>query len=177
MANMALPIRPRVAGHEHLREQAVDLGTELAHELGDVGVARARIARQGHEQHVVIAGRFDLAAGDETAAVGQQHDLEHDARVVGAGAGGVVAESGVQRREVEFVIDQVVQCEFERAGLDLLFEHHRDEHAVALGGLVAGHPGPHRRCGGRSTWRQSRGSSEVSRRLDHPVIAQSQRLS
>ena len=28
-----------VAGHEHLGEQRADLGPELAHELGDVGVA------------------------------------------------------------------------------------------------------------------------------------------
>ena len=128
-----------VAGHEHLCKQRLDVGAEFANELGDVGVARACVAGQGHEQHVVLTGLLDLAAGDEASAVGQQHDLEHDARVVGRRAGDVVAELGIQRREVEFNIHQVGQCELEGAGLDLLFEHHRDEQAVALDRLVAGH--------------------------------------
>ena len=42
------------------------------------------------------------AAGDETLAVGQQHDLEHDASVIGAGTDFVVLEPGVQRAEAWF---------------------------------------------------------------------------
>jgi hypothetical protein len=45
----------------------------------------------------------------------------------------------VECAEVQFLIDQVVQCELEGAGLDLLFEYDRDDYdhddqAVALGG-------------------------------------------
>ena len=128
-----------VAGQQHLAEQRADGRPEFANEAGDVGVARARVAGDGHEQHVLLARTLYLAAGDQAAAVGQQHDLEHDARVVGRGAGDVVAELGVERAQVEFLIDQVTQRELEGAGLDLLFEHHRDEQAVAFDRLVAGH--------------------------------------
>lgn len=46
----------------------------------------------------------------------QQHDLEHHARVVGALTRLVVAELRVQRRQVQFVVDQMLQRELERAG-------------------------------------------------------------
>lgn len=42
---------------------------------------RARTtAARGHEQHVLSARPFDGAAGNQSAAVAQQHDLEYDAR-------------------------------------------------------------------------------------------------
>jgi hypothetical protein len=48
------------------------------------------------------------------------HDLAHHARVVGAGAGLVVVESGIESGQVQLMVDQVIQRELERAGLDLL---------------------------------------------------------
>jgi hypothetical protein len=53
-------------------------------------------------------------------AVGQQHDLEHDARIVGAGTNFIVLELGIQCAEVGFLIDQLVQREGKAAGDDLL---------------------------------------------------------
>ena len=75
------------------------------------------------------------AAGDETLAVGQQHDLEHDAWVIGTGTDFVVLEPGVQRAEVKFVVNQVVQCEGEAAGNDLFTEHHRHSKLLRSWGL------------------------------------------
>ena len=142
---MVLPISPRRhAGHEHLGEQGLYFVTQFAHELGDVAVAGLAVAADGDEQHVVGAGLLDLAAGDEASAVGQQHELEHDARVVGADADFVVVEPGIQCRAVEFVIDQVVQREFEGAGLDLFGQVPRQEDAVSNNRLVAGHLGASR---------------------------------
>jgi len=85
-----------VARHEHLGEQHADLRPELPHELGDMGVARPRVTAKGHEEHVVLAGLLDLAAADESPAVRQQHDLEHDPRVVRRSTRLVVAEPRIQ---------------------------------------------------------------------------------
>ncbi len=128
-----------IAGEQDLGEQRPDLLAQLAHELGDVGVAGLGIATDGDELDVVQAGLLDAAAGDQPPAIGQQHDLEHDARVVGAGAHLIVAKARIERREVQFVIDQVVQREFEAAGLDLFTEHHGQQPWVAVYRLVSGH--------------------------------------
>jgi hypothetical protein len=128
-----------VAGQQHLRKQRLDLLAQLAHELGNVGVARLRVATNSHELHVLRTGALDRAAGDQPPAVGQKNDLEHDARVVGTGAGFVVAETRVQPRQVQFMIDQQIQREFERATLDLLVQHHGQQPRAAIYGLVAGH--------------------------------------
>jgi hypothetical protein len=67
---------------------------------------------------------FDGAVGDQAPAIGQQHNLEHDARVVGAGTGLVVANRASRSDRFRFVVHQVIQRKLERAGLDLLTEHH-----------------------------------------------------
>lgn len=129
----------RVAGHEYLTEQRLDLFAQATDELGDVGVAGLAVATDGDELDVAGTGAFYRPAGDDAMAVGQQYHLEHDARVVGTGAYLVVVESRIQCAEVQFVVDQVVQCEGEAARFDLFTQHYRQHQAVALLGLVAGH--------------------------------------
>jgi hypothetical protein len=109
-----------IAGHQDLAEQGFDLGAEVGHELGNVGMAGLAVTADGDELDVAIARLFNRPAGDQALAVGQQHDLEHDARIVGAGSHFIVLELGVQGLEVEFVIDQVVQREGKAAGDNLL---------------------------------------------------------
>lgn len=128
-----------ITGHQDLGEQGFDLATELGGKLGDVGVAGSAVATDGDELDVAATSLFYPTAGDDALAVGQQDDLEHDARVVGAGAYFVVLELGIQGLEVEFVVDQIVQCEGEAAGEDLLGQHHGQQEAVAVLGFVAGH--------------------------------------
>jgi hypothetical protein len=159
-----------------LGEQCADLRAQLGHELGDVGVAGSRVAGDSHEHHVLLAGALDLAAGDEALAVGQQHDLEHHARVVGRGARHVVAEIGVQCAQIEFFIDEMPQRELEGAGLDLLVEHHRNEQAVALDRLVAGLLADLGSLRWAINAARNASSSAISRMLGHPVVAQSQRF-
>lgn len=103
-----------------------------------MGVARLAVAAEGDELNVVQAGRFDAARGDQPTAVAQQHDLEHDARVVGAGTGLIVAKACIQGAQVQLIVDQVIEREL-GAGLDLLAQHHRQEPGIAINGLVSGH--------------------------------------
>ncbi len=109
------------------------------HELCNLGVARLAVAAEDDELHAVQAGRLDATRGDQTAAVGKQHDLEHDARLVGAGAGLVIAKARIQDVEIELVVDRVAQRKFKSAGLNLLAQHHRQEPGIAVGRLVSGH--------------------------------------
>ena len=103
---------------------SLNLRPELTHEFGDVGVAGLAVAAEGDELNVVQAGVFDAPARYQTTAVGQQDDLEHDARVAGAGAAFVVVEACIQCVEVQLMINQVVQGELEGAALDLFGQHH-----------------------------------------------------
>ena len=135
LADQAQPI----AGHQHLLEQHRNVVAQLAHELRDVSVARRRVARDRDERDVLTAGPFDRSAADQTAAVGQQHDLQHHPRVVGRGAGLVVVEPGVERREVQLVVHEPVERELERAWLDLLAQHHGQESRASVDLFVPGH--------------------------------------
>lgn len=117
-ANQALP----VADHEYLGEQ---LGGQVAHvgdELREGGEVWLTVAGDGHEQHMVAAGRFHLATADNAAAVGEQDDFQQHGRVVGRCALEAVAIAGVEVGEIQFVIDQIAQGVLEGAGQQLLVE-------------------------------------------------------
>ena len=86
-----------------------------------------------------VKSTLDRAAGDDALAVGQQHDLEHDTRVIRAGTDFVVVEGRVHGREIQLVLDQVIQRKGKAARNNLLGEFHRQHEAVALAGFVAGH--------------------------------------
>ena len=107
--------------------------------MGDVSMAGLAVATDGNELDIARAGGGDAAAGDQALAVGQQDDLEHHARVKGAGTCGVVLEACVQGPQVKFVVDQVVQCEGKTARHDLFGQHHRQHQRVVITGLVARH--------------------------------------
>lgn len=62
---------------------------------------------------------------DQPLAVGQQDKLEYDAWIAGTGSRFIVLEVGIQMREVEFVIDQTIQCEGKAAGDDLCRQDNR----------------------------------------------------
>ena len=58
-----------VASEQHLGEQGLNVIAEFAHELGNMGVAGLAVAADGDELHVVQAGRFDAARGDQAPAL------------------------------------------------------------------------------------------------------------
>lgn len=102
-------------------------------------MAGLAVAAEGNELHVVQAGRFDSARGDQSPAVAQLHDLAHRARVVNDGIGLVVAKAHLQSAEVQFVVDQVIERKFEGARQDLFAQNHRQAPRAAINWLVSGH--------------------------------------
>jgi hypothetical protein len=114
-----------ITGHEHLAEQGFDLITQATNELGELGVVGLAVAADGDELNIAKTGLFNAAAGDEALAVGQQHNFKHHARIVGTGPCFIVFEPNIHGGEVQFVIDQIVQCKGKAAGEDLFAQDHR----------------------------------------------------
>ena len=104
-----------------------------------MGVTGLAVATDGDELDVAHTGLFYHPAGDQTLALGQQYDLEHDAGVVGAGSDFVVLELGVQGCEVELVVYQIVQCEGKAAWQYWFRQNDWQQQAVAVLGFVASH--------------------------------------
>ncbi|MNZ89918.1 hypothetical protein D3C78_1088600 [compost metagenome] len=128
-----------VADGEHLGEQP---GRQIAHvgyERGQGGEVRLAVAGHRHEQHMLAAGGFHLAAADDAAAVGQQDDLQQHRRIVGRSAFDIVAVAGVEFGEVQFVVDQIAQGVLEAAGQQLLVEIHGEQFESLVNGLEPRH--------------------------------------
>ncbi len=70
---------------------------------------------------------------------GEQHDFEQHGRRVGGGAGQVVLVAAIEARQVEFVVDQMVECVFEAAGQQLPFKIDGEKARAGVDGFVAGH--------------------------------------
>ena len=54
-------------------------------------------------------------AADDALAIGEQDDLEHHGRISRC-TGCVIAEAGIEVRDIEHVVDQMIQSVFEGAG-------------------------------------------------------------
>lgn len=101
-----------------------NLIAQVGHDLGDVSVAGLAVAAAGNELDIARTGLLNGAARDQALAVGQLNDLAHDARVARTGADFIVLEPRILGFEIEFVIDQVIPCEGESAGDNLLRQDH-----------------------------------------------------
>jgi hypothetical protein len=81
---------------------------------------RLAVARQGDESNVLAAGALDIAAADDTLGIGEQDNLEkHGGRISGC-TSLIVAEAGIEAREIKFMVNQVVHGMFESAGKSCL---------------------------------------------------------
>jgi hypothetical protein len=91
------------------------------------------VRRQRHKHHVLSARLLDAAAGEDPARVREQDDLQQDAGIVGRGTGVIVAIQVIERREVNVVVDEMVEGVFKRAGKDLAIEGDRKELVLVVG--------------------------------------------
>lgn len=73
------------------------------------------VAAQGNEGNALAVGALDAAAADQPTVVGEQDDLEHQPRRVGASTGGIIAVVVVEPGEVNLMVDEVVDRVFEDA--------------------------------------------------------------
>lgn len=133
--DQALP----VAQVEHLGEDAGDVVGEGGDESGKGGEVRLAVARQGDEGNVVAADGFNVAAGNDALAVGEQNNLEQHGGWIGGSAGGVILEPGIEAGQIDLVIDEVVEGVLEGAGKQLPLEINRQKSRAGVDGFVARH--------------------------------------
>jgi hypothetical protein len=65
---------------------------------------------------VVAARRFDPATAHDAVRSRHEHDLEQHGRRIRGRSGGVVPEPGIEVRQINRVIEQVMDRVLERAG-------------------------------------------------------------
>ena len=129
-----------MAHQQYLLEQLFDLIGVITDEFRQSGEVGHHIAGQGFEDDVGLAAPLHLPAGVDALGVGEQNDLQQDGRIIGQTAGVFVAVFGVEDRQVQLVLDQVVHRVFESAGLELVLVIDHD-HGVLIVVVVleAGH--------------------------------------
>ena len=104
-----------VAHREHRRKQLRDVVTARADEMGNGGEVRRGHAAERHDRHVLLADAFDRPAPHDALRVREEHDLEQHGRWVRRRAGRVIAEASVEVRQIDFVIEQMIERVLERA--------------------------------------------------------------
>ena len=92
---------------------------------------RNRIAGQRFKDDVGLAAPLGLAAGGDAVGVGKQDDLQKNGRIVGQSAGVVIAVLRVKHRQIQLVLDQVMNGVFKGAGLEL-FLVVDDDHRILV---------------------------------------------
>lgn len=128
-----------VAQVRRLAEQRCDLIAQGADEICKGSKVRHAVAGQGDAENVLTTGASDAATADNALRVGQQHDLEHHGRRVGAGAGHVVPVAGIETRQIDLAIDPVVQRMLEGAGKQLPLKIAGEETRAGVYVFVADH--------------------------------------
>ena len=74
-----------VANQENVPEQVDDLSIHRGNEIGDGGEMGPGIGEKSHKDHILPAGLFDPAAGDDAPRVGVKNDLQQNPGIVGRG--------------------------------------------------------------------------------------------
>jgi hypothetical protein len=136
-ANQALSIADR----DHRREDMRDLVPDRAHEVRDGGEMRGLIPAQCNERHVLRTGPRNRPATHDPAGVCKQHDLQQHGRRVGRRPGVIVPEPRIERRQIQRVIEQVVQRVFECPGQELPRQVNGQELGIGVDILLTGHAG------------------------------------
>ena len=70
---------------------------------------RLRVRRKGHEHHVLRATLCYGATVDNASGIGVEHYFEQHPRVVGRRAGLIVTKPAFENRQVQYVVDNVVE--------------------------------------------------------------------
>lgn len=128
-----------IAGEKHTGEDRRSLLAQLTHERRNRRELRSAVTRDRHEQHILTAQALDPPAGDNAAAVGEEHDLEHHRRIVGRGARFIVTEALRESREVNLGVNENVERVLKAAGNELGFEDNREETGTAVDQFEARH--------------------------------------
>ena len=134
-ADQALCVTHGQDGREHAR----DVRTERAHELGDGREVRGTVSAEGDERHVLLTRPLDLPAAHDPLRVREQHHLEQQRGRIGRGARRIILKPRVEVRQVDRVLEQMIQRVLERAGQQLPRQVNGQQSGLRIDVLVARH--------------------------------------
>ncbi len=105
-----------IAQIQHLGEDPGDLIAQRSNERGDGCEVWSAVARQSNERDLLAAGTLDSSATDDPLRVGEQHHLEQHRGWPGRSPHFIVAVACVEQRQIDLVIEQMIQCKFKCSG-------------------------------------------------------------
>jgi len=120
-------------------EDGGDVVAELADELGAGGEMGLPVAAERDKDAVRLARSGDCPAAQDAVGIGVEDDLEEHGRGVGRCPGVVVAITGVEMGEVEFMVEEMIEDMLEGSGEELLGEVDGNEDRAGFEGFVARH--------------------------------------
>jgi len=121
---------------------AKDAGNVLAqsaHEVSEGREVRAAGTTQGNEGHVFATGAFDPTAADNALRVGKEHHLQEHRGPIRRGARLIVSKARIKARQIDRVIEQVVQRMLEGARQQLALKIHGKKAWACIDLFVPGH--------------------------------------
>ena len=129
-----------VAYQQYLLKDGFNSVRVATDKAGNARKVRHRIAGQSLEDNIVLTLPLNLATGGDALRVSKQNNLEQYGGVIGLATAAIVVVLVVESRQVNMVINEVMQREFEGAGLDLLFEiDHNHRILIVIIGFEVGH--------------------------------------
>lgn len=102
-----------VADRDHRGEHPRDVLAERAHEVGNRREVRRGVPTQRDERDVVATALFDPPAAHDTVGAPDEHHLEEHRGRGRRSARGIIAKAGIEVREINGVIEQVIDCVLE----------------------------------------------------------------
>jgi hypothetical protein len=129
----------RIANRQHRPEDARDVVAERTHELRDGGEMGRLVPAERDKRHVLAAGLLDSATANNAVGVGGEDHLEEQRRRIRGGPRRVIAKARIEGREIDRVIEQVIQRVLEGAGEKLPRQVDGQELGIGIDVLVAGH--------------------------------------
>jgi hypothetical protein len=90
----------------------------------------------------VAAGLLDPTAADNALRIGKQHHLQQHRRRIRRGSRLVVAKACIEARQIDLMVEQVIQGVLERPRQQLSRQIDRQQSRTRIDRLVAGHAVP-----------------------------------
>ena len=100
---------------------------------------RLAIARECYESDVLAAGALDIATADDALAVGEQSDFEQQGRRKCRCPCYIIVEAGIKTLQIQFVVEQVLQCVFKSARQKLPLQVHSKKPRAGVNVFVTRH--------------------------------------
>ena len=140
IANISRPIKPSASqiATTAAKTRAMSSPSVLTNCAIVVKCGRG-VAAEGDERHVLLAGALDPATAHDALRVGEEHHLQQHRRRIRRRARLVVPKARIERRQIDRVIEQMIQRVLEGAGEQLPREIDGQEPRVRVDVLVAGH--------------------------------------